>query len=172
MSLPKKKCLICKKPSISRCCSLACAIRQSVLDREKRDRRNTKLQLDKLKTLREYLKEAEKECNEYIRIRDKALPCISCGRYHNGQWHAGHYRSVGAASQLRFNEDNIHKQCAPCNNHKSGNTIEYRINLVKKIGVDRVENLERNNTIVKYTIDDAKRIKQEYKEKRKSLQSM
>ena len=38
----------------------------------------------------------------------------------------------GAMPSLRFNTHNVHKQCSACNNHLSGNMIEYRINLIAK----------------------------------------
>ncbi|STS93497.1 protein NinG [Klebsiella grimontii] len=60
---------------------------------------------------------------------------------------AGHYRSRGKASHLRYNEDNIHKQCHHCNVQLSGNQQQYRISLVEKIGAERVEALENNNTL-------------------------
>ncbi len=108
------------------------------------------------------LKIAQKEFNAFIRYRDKDDPCISCGRHHTGQYHAGHYRSVGAAPQLRFNQFNNNKQCAPCNNHKSGNAIEYRINLVKKIGLDKVEWIEAQNEPLKLSVEDIISIKVYY----------
>ncbi len=108
------------------------------------------------------LKIAQKEFNAFIRYRDKDLPCISCGRHHTGQYHAGHYRSVGAAPQLRFNQFNVAKQCAPCNNHKSGNAIEYRINLIKKIGLDKVEWIEAQNEPLKLSVEDIRSIKVYY----------
>lgn len=106
---------------------------------------------------------AQKAINEFIRLRDKDEPCISCGRHHTGQYHAGHYRSVGAAPHLRFNIFNIHKQCSACNNHKSGNAIEYRINLVKKIGVEKVEWIESQNKALKLSIQDIRAIKFYYR---------
>lgn len=112
-----------------------------------------------------WAKKAQSAFNSFIRERDKELPCISCNRHHQGQYHAGHYRSVGAAKQLRFIEINCHKQCAPCNNHKSGNITEYRINLIKKIGVDSTESLENNNEVKRYTINEYKEIEAEYKDK-------
>ena len=113
---------------------------------------------------------AQTAFNKYVRLRDYALPCISCGRHHQGQYHGGHYRSVGAAPHLRFNEDNCAKQCSPCNNHKSGNAVEYRINLIKKIGVERVEALESDNTPRQYRIEDYKAIRTKYNLKSKALE--
>jgi hypothetical protein len=114
-------------------------------------------------------KKAQAAFNSFIRERDKDLACISCGRHHQGQYHAGHYRSVGAAKQLRFNEINCHKQCAPCNNHKSGNITEYRINLIKKIGVDNTEALENNNEVKRYSVVEYKEIAELYKLKLREL---
>lgn len=136
---------------------------------EKAVRQDTKIKLDKLKTRAQWLKEAQSEFNKWIRARDLLFPCISCGRFHQGQYHAGHYRSVGAAPQHRFNEANVHKQCAPCNDHLSGNITEYRKGLIRKIGVEAVECLESDNAERRYTVDDAKRIKAEYREKLKQL---
>jgi len=142
---------------------------KSKAKREKDDRKDTREKLAKLKTLVQWLKEAQAAFNAFIRERDRDEPCISCGRYHQGSYDAGHYRSVGAARQLRFNEDNCFKQCVPCNQFKSGNAIEYRIRLIERIGAARVEALECNNEVAKYTIEDAKRIKAAYVLKLKEL---
>jgi hypothetical protein len=108
------------------------------------------------------LKAAQTAFNAYIRWRDRDDRCISCGRNHSGQYHAGHYRSVGAAPHLRLNQFNVNKQCAPCNNHKSGNILEYRINLIKKFGVDKVEEIEAANEPMKLTLDDIESIRVYY----------
>jgi len=122
---------------------------------------------NKLKSLTDHLHEAQRHFNMYIRIRDEHKPCISCGKVSGVQFHGGHYRTTKAAPQLRFNEDNVHKQCAQCNNHLSGNITEYRIELVKRIGVERVESLENNNELHRYTIDEAKEIKDASSSKRR-----
>lgn len=125
-----------------------------------------------IKTRSAWLKEAQAAFNAFIRERDKDEPCISCGRFHSGSYDAGHYRSVGAQPALRFNEHNVHKQCVPCNQHKGGNVVEYRLRLIRKIGATAVELLEIEHEPVKYTIDDAKRIKDTYKAKLKQLKQM
>lgn len=114
------------------------------------------------KTRGQWLREAQSAFNKWIRLRDADLPCISSGRHHHGQYHAGHYRTTAAAPQLRFNPDNVHKQSSYDNNFKSGNIVEFRINLIKKIGVDRVEALENDNTSHYWTIDELKEIKEKY----------
>lgn len=180
--LPKqKKCKSCKqlymplKP-LQIVCSLRCAIDYINKSNEKKKRletlrikKDTKAKLEKLKTRQEYLKDAQRFFNQYIRCRDEAQPCISCGRYHEGQYHAGHYRSVGSSPHLRFEELNVHKQCSACNNYLSGNQVNFRRHLISKIGVERVEWLEANNEPKHYTIEEIKAIKVKYKELTKQL---
>lgn len=133
------------------------------------DKREHREKLDKLKTRQEWLKEAQIEFNRYIRERDSGYPCISCGSTNRPCWDAGHLRSVGAAPQLRFNEDNCHKQCIPCNQHLSGNVLAYRMGLVERIGEARVSALEVDNSPRRYSIDEARAIKALYRAKLKEL---
>lgn len=79
--------------------------------------------------------------NKWIRERDKNQPCINCGNYRTLQ--AGHYFAAGKHSNLRFNEDNVHGECLQCNYYNSqSHAMGYRVNLEKKIGKERFENLE------------------------------
>ncbi|ROM94410.1 recombination protein NinG [Pseudomonas brassicacearum] len=133
------------------------------------ERREIKVRKEKLKSRADRLRETQVVFNEWIRLRDTALPCVSCGRHHQGQWHAGHYRTVGANPELRFDPLNVHKQCAPCNNHKSGDIVNYRIELVKRIGADKVDWLEGPHDPKRYTIEDLKAMKADYREKIKEL---
>lgn len=126
---------------------------------EKVKRHQNKVAKEKLKTLTDYAKEAELAFNAWIRFRDRDKPCISCGRDHQGQYHAGHYRTVKAAKQIRYHAWNVHKQCSTCNNYDSGNIVEYRINLIKRIGQEKVEWLESNHELAKYDIEYLKRLK-------------
>ena len=169
--MPKQpKCKICKqpfdrlRPLQQTCTEYACISSLIQQAKEKKARKELKAGREKLKSLTDWLNEAQKVFNKWIRSRDGNL-CIACQRRHTGQIHAGHYRTVKAAGHLRFNEDNVHSQCSVCNNHLSGNITEYRINLVKKIGAERVETLENNNETKRWTIDEAKEIIRTYKEK-------
>jgi hypothetical protein len=169
-----KKCAECRQEfmpyrSTQKVCSPACAQKLAEKKREKVERAADRQKRESLKTLRDYLKETQIVFNAYIRERDRDMPCISCGRHHTGSYDAGHYRSVGAAPQLRFNEDNCHKQCVPCNQFKSGNAVEYRIRLIGRIGLERVQALESECKPLKITIDEAKQIKALYKAKLKEL---
>ena len=170
----QKKCKSCKitfKPFLSTAfvCSIDCAVTMAKANSAKIIKKDIKARKQALKSLGELHKEAQPEFNKYIRLRDKGKPCISCQRHHTGQIHAGHYRSVGAAAELRYNENNVHAQCAPCNNHLSGNAIDYRINLINKIGIDQVELLEGPQEPKRYRRDDILSIKTKYKAKVKEL---
>ena len=157
-------------------CSIKCAQAHAPANHEKarkaiaqRERREIKVRKEKLKSRADHLKEAQVVVNQYIRLRDAGLPCVSCGRFHDGQWHAGHFRSAGGHPELRFEPLNIWRQCAPCNTHKSGDLVNYRAELVRRIGAEKVEWLEGPHEAKRYTIDDLKAIKAEYRAKIKAL---
>ena len=183
----RKRCKQCNKlfqplRQMQPCCSPECAVkyvkdkdnRKKVIEKaQKDDRKETKAKLRQLgrSDRSKAEKAAQAAFNKYIRERDKDLPCISCGRHHEGQYHAGHYKTRGAHKELALNELNCHKQCAPCNNHLSGNLVNYRINLIEKIGLDKVEWLEGPHEPKKYTVDEIWNIEKQYKQKLKELQS-
>ena len=157
-------------------CSPKCALAHAPANQQKarkaidqRERREIIVRKEKLKSRADHLKEAQVVVNQYIRLRDADLPCVSCGRFHDGQWHAGHFRSAGGHPELRFEPLNIWRQCAPCNTHKSGDLVNYRAELVRRIGAEKVEWLEGPHEAKRYTIDDLKAIKAEYRAKIKQL---
>lgn len=180
-NVKQKTCKACGskfRPSLStqKACSVKCALDLAPVNQDKarkaiaqRERREIKVRKERVKSRADHVRETQAVFNEWIRLRDAALPCVSCGRHHEGQYHAGHYRTVGANPELRFEPLNVWKQCAPCNNHKSGDIVNYRIELVKRIGADRVEWLEGPHEAQRYTIDDLKAIKAEYRAKIKEL---
>lgn len=153
-----KTCKACKQKfqpvrPLQSCCGIPCAIahannlkaKNNALEAKKK-RKAYKDTKEKLKSLTELANDAQAYVNKYIRLRDYYDGCISCEKPANwhGQWHASHYRSRGANSALRFNLYNIHKSCSICNNFLSGAISEYRIGLIKKIGIDKVEWLENH----------------------------
>ena len=175
-----KNCPICKKSfeplqSMQRVCGPSCALtfnrEKDTANRVKADRARTRERKRALMTLSDHHKQTQAIFNKYIRLRDqkRGLPCISCQRHHTGQYHAGHYRSVGANPELRYLEDNCWRQCSVCNNHLSSNAINFRINLVKLIGLERVEELEGPHDPLQLRIDDLIAIKAKYAEKVKQL---
>lgn len=153
---------------LQRVCSPICASRL-VKEAKKQERETVKVRKEAIKSRADWAREAQASFNAWIRARDADKPCISCGRNHTGQNHAGHYLSRGARPELAYEPDNCHKQCAPCNTHLSGNVALYRINLVKLIGLERVEWLEGPHQARHYSVDDLKEIKATYKRKLKEI---
>lgn len=136
--------------------------------KEQESRRSHAERRRAVKPLSHWVQMTQRVFNDYIRARDGKV-CISCGSKTAISYHAGHYRTTAAASQLRFNEDNCSSQCASCNVHKSGSISEYRAGLIKKIGLQRVLDLESDSRVVKYTKDSLAEIRQTYRKKLKEI---
>lgn len=186
-----KKCAVrtCRAPFVPKqafqtWCSPECGL---VIARAKQDtqrkaldqveRREIKVRKEKLKSRADHMREAQQAFNAWIRERDRLLPCISCDATPNNsdlltgsRWDAGHYRSVGACRELRFEPLNVHRQCVRCNRDLSGNAVEYRIRLVRRIGADKVDWLEGPHEPKKYTVDELKAIKAHYRALLRDLQ--
>jgi len=157
-------------------CSPACAMIDSPRHEPKArkaladiDRKDIKVRKEKLKSRADHLKDTQQAFNAWVRARDAELPCVSCGRHHQGKYDAGHYRTVKSNPALRFEPLNCHKQCVPCNQHLSGNIVNYRMSLVLRIGQDKVDWLEGPHEPKRYTIEDLKAITAEYRAKTKEL---
>lgn len=136
------------------------------------ERREIKVRKEALKTRADYAKEAQVAINRYVRLRDAHLGCISCGKPATwpGQWHCSHFRSVGAAPQLRFNLWNMHRSCSVCNNHLSGNIGSYRPALIEKIGQAKVDWLESQNQSGRYDIPYLLRLKAVFTKKARLIE--
>lgn len=157
-------------------CSPACGLAIAPANRDKarkaidqRERREIQVRKEKLKSRGDYVREAQQAFNAWVRLRDADQPCISCGRHHQGKYDAGHYRTTAACPELRFDPLNVHKQCSPCNTQLSGNIVEYRLELIRRIGQEQVDWIEGPHEAKRYTIDDLKAIKAEYRAKIKQL---
>ncbi|WP_241597710.1 recombination protein NinG [Rosenbergiella epipactidis] len=173
-------CRICKSkfsPSLSTqiVCSTSCAIQhgkaQSAKQAERKAIAERKAHREKkadLKPLSHWLGMTQRVFNDFIRLRDGEV-CISCGSRAAVSYHAGHFRTTAKAKQLRFNEDNCHSQCSACNTHQSGNIGPYRINLIEKIGIERVEALESNNESHRYTREELEALRAHYRQKTRDL---
>ena len=111
-----KRCRTCKSKfepfnSLHVVCGPVCALQYAQKEkikaaegRAKDQRKWVKEQKERLKSRGDHAREAQKEFNAFIRARDEHLPCISCESYTAGQYHAGHYRTVKAAPELRYDE--------------------------------------------------------------------
>jgi hypothetical protein len=182
---PKPKtCRICKSKYIPRnslqiVCSLLCAIQHAKQQSERKQkqseaeaRREWNKRKADVKPLSHWMNMTQRAFNDYIRAKDEGCGCISCGSTTATEYHAGHYRTTAAASQLRFDEDNCSLQCASCNVHHSGAITAYRINLIAKIGLERVLALENNNTPHRYTREELDTIRASYRAKLRELKKL
>jgi predicted RNA-binding Zn-ribbon protein involved in translation (DUF1610 family) len=126
-----------------------------------------------LKTRSDWLREAQAAFNGYIRARDRGKPCICCGGTGNGwsrggEWDAGHYRSVGSAPHLRFDERNCHAQLKRCNRY-GFDPVGYRAGLISRIGLAAVEALERDQEPRRYTVENLREIAKEYRRRTRNI---
>lgn len=185
--MKEKTCRYCKakfipKPIGAIVCSIDCAQgligkrkQREYLKVEAQDRKETKTRLTAHKTRSQWMKEVQIEFNKFIRLRDINCLCICCDKpllgsnETGGQYDCGHYRSVGSAPHLRFDERNAHAQRKQCNRWGSGRAVNYRLGLISRIGLMAVEALEADQTPKHYAIQDLIELKKYYKNKSKQL---
>ena len=171
-----KRCKVCKAEFVpvrpmQKACSVDCAKAMAVSERGKReakeaakDRAETRKRKEALRSNGERKAAAQKSLNRWIvHVRDKAQPCISCGRFHQGVYHAGHYRSRGSAPHLALDPANLAKQCAPCNLYLHGNLIGFRAGLIERYGISHVESLEADNSPRHHSGSDYDQIAAQYR---------
>ena len=172
----EKRCKSCEKVfspfnTTQQACSPQCAlalVRQQKLETARKlQRAEDRQRKEQLKSRGDLTKEAQRAFNYFVRIRDHGKPCISSGRplgwdgdglLTGSRIDAGHYRSVGAAPHLRFNLFNCHAQSVRDNRDLSGNATDYRLGLIARIGLERVEQLEQDQRPRQHSRDDLRRI--------------
>ena len=156
---------------MQRVCSVMCASRL-VKAAKQAERETVKARKVAIKSRQQWLAECQAIVNKYVRLRDHAEGCISCDKPSTwqGQWHASHFRSVGAATAVRFHLWNINKSCSVCNNHLSGNLSAYEPRLMEKIGSAKVDWLRAQNQITRYDIPYLERLKKIFTKKVKRME--
>ena len=129
----------------------------------------TRMKTD-LKTTQDWLKEAQSIFNKYIRLRDEGLLCVSCNTIPKKR-NCGHFYSQGGHSNVRFDEDNCHLQCEHCNTYLSGNLLNYQIGIEKRIGAEKLIELQgKAHKEKKWSVEELKELIRVYKNKVKQLQ--
>lgn len=172
---PKPRpCQACGKPFVpakpmQSVCSPRCAARKVKQDKAE-ERAKIVTRKAALKTLPVLKAEAQAAFNRYIRLRDAGKPCICCGQPLSagdvgGSYDCGHYRSVGSAPQLRFDENNAHAQRKQCNRWGAGRAVDYRLGLIQRIGLAAVEALEQDCSVRKWSREELINIKLLYRRK-------
>ncbi len=163
-------------------CSPVCALDIARAKREQEEtrkrseaRKRDRETRDRLKRRSEWMEDAQREFNRYIRLRDAGKPCICCGLplgtgEVGGDYDCGHYRSVGSAPHLRFDERNAHAQRKQCNRYGAGRAVDYRNGLIARMGREFVEALESDQHPRRHSIEDLKEIIRTYRAKCKELE--
>ena len=179
-SLGPKECAVCQKSflpfrALQVVCGVSCAKRLAASQKAK-TKKSLRERKAALKTIPDLIKEAQLEFNAFIRARDALRPCICCNLplgtgAVGGGFDCGHWRSVGSAPHLRFDERNAHGQRKQCNRYGAGRAVDYRKGLIERIGLEAVEALEADNSIRKWTREELIAIRDEYRRKRKELES-
>jgi Bacteriophage Lambda NinG protein len=150
MATNKRKCKNCfnvfeKQRSLQYCCSMICAI-------EHQNKMKKKLELSDWKKRKENIKESlqtlsdlkrilQDDINRLVRMIDYDQLCISSQRRPIKR-NSGHYYSVGAHPELRYNLLNIFLQSEHDNSYLSGNLLQYRENLKLLFGKKFLYELE------------------------------
>lgn len=176
---PKPRpCKHCGKPfapvrPMQSVCSPRCAAQKVKADKAQ-ERAQIRTRKEAIKTIPQLIAEAQHAFNAFIRERDKHHPCICCGRPLGdadvgGAFDCGHYRSVGSAPHLRFDERNAAGQAKVCNRYGAGRAVDYRIGLIARIGREAVEALESDNRIHKWTREELTAIRDTYRKKLKEM---
>ena len=191
-----KKCKTCKQEftqyntlqTICVSCAIVKGCLKTIKDAKKADTvHKQELRAAKAKLLKvsDWIKKVDAVYNPWVRARDEkaGLPCPSCLRYGHeipdsyfGKWDCGHYLGKGSHPELRYTEINTWRQCKKCNGG-SGNyarkshTVaqQYRLTMIERIGLDKVEWLESKHEPAKWTVDDLKTLEVLYKARLKQL---
>ena len=132
---------------------------------QRQERASDKVKLEGMKKRTKLIAEAQVAFNLVVRLEDAAQPCISCGRFFpdngkpGGTWDAGHYLSRGAASHLRFDRRNVHKQCKGCNRPGGCTRDQHREGVRGRIGDEALLALECDQIDREYSKDDLREIR-------------
>lgn len=140
------------------------------------ERAQTRARKEAMKSIRDLLADAQVAFNAYIRARDEGKPCICCGKPFEpnkigGSMDAGHYLSRGSSPQHRFNEDNVFGQRKNCNRPGGTTRDAFRAGVIARIGLARVEALEADNTVRKWTREELIELKATYRRKLRELKA-
>lgn len=151
------------------------------------DRRDLRARKEAIKTTSQWIQTLQPIFNKFIRLRDHAETCISCGRTNaqvretdgwktGGAWDCGHFLGTGGFPELRFEELNAHKQCKSCNGgsgkYAKKNRVvsqEYEERLRQRIGDDKVDWLQGPHPAKNYIAADLKELVASYRARIREL---
>ena len=154
-------------------CSPQCAIEIGKAQQAKKRKRENQRDRERIKTLSELFQEAQQAANEYTRLRDSGLGCISCGSSDVSD--AGHFYHAGSkyrTSLLRLDPRNLNAQCPKCNRYTGGgNAVAHMEGYISRYGQAAFEELQElklmadRGELPQPSKDDVRRIKAHYRDK-------
>jgi len=119
--------------------------------KEKESRAKSRADKNKVKSYSAKMSELQDVFNElrryeeFLWFHERGLEpyCISCLKpLGNDQWCCGHFRTVGARSDLRFDKRNTYLQHnVRCNRHLSGDVENYKKGLAHRFGEDEAKEI-------------------------------
>jgi len=144
----------------------------------KAERKVDKAKKDGMKRRADWIADAQKAFNAWVRARDIAAGhgCIDCGKPFEpmkpgGSIDAGHYLARGGSPHLKFDERNCFAQRKNCN-RPGGTTREaFRKGVEARIGTEALEALESDQESRDMSIDDLKEIIAKYRGKLKEVKA-
>lgn len=117
--------------------------------------------------------------NALIRELDKHLPCVSCGKpAMQYNLTAGHFKTVGARKDVRYDTRNCHGQCSGCNSgrqkfYKGDNETtarKFAAEIARRYGQEIVDYLDRVHPEKRYRIDELKALRKMFNDETRRLQ--
>ena len=102
--------------------------------------------MQKEKKISTLIIELQKIFNEYVRRRDKGLPCISCDAPYFTD--CGHLFKKSTRPAMRFNPRAAHGQCRECNSLPDGNYEAMCMGIADRYGAEYLTEViqEANNS--------------------------
>ena len=162
-------------------CASTYAIAKSTKDRQVKAKRKNREAKDLLRAnhLPHQIELTQKAFNALIRELDKDQSCVSCGKP-AGHYNltAGHFQTVGAHPELRFDARNCHGQCSGCNSgvqrYAKGDRASTRQKFIATL-VDRysqafVDQITGPHQPAKYNCDELKLMRVEFNAERRRLE--
>ena len=146
--------------------------------RAKAERKIDNARREKLKSLNDWIHDAQDVFNKWVRLRDITAGhgCIDCGKPFEpsrpgGSVDAGHFLARGGNHHLKFDERNCFAQRKNCNRPGGTTRQSFRDGVIARIGLEAVEALESTQAIHKFTISECKEIIAKYRGKIKLLKA-
>lgn len=131
-------------------CKTECskAIANKLREQQEKKRKSDKVNKRKIHSnlfVTENKSTLQKEINHIVRLIDKDVSCIDCHRTESPIFDAGHYRSSGSNSTLRYHLDNIFRQTRHCNSFSEGNKGVFKEGIEQMYGITYLEHVEGLN---------------------------